>query len=1144
MSAFTQVYFALLDFVEPLRRRLETPEGVEYLFYRYGWSVTLDDPGFAQFRQVASAIGPLERFIASAETARANDDLDATEIAALAVAASDLVLALSAFSPSNLSGLADPFGRAEFWESVAELIFEDLLEEYLRIRHPAWFLVLRAWGAIRYDATPPTVPGRKSFTRTWFDWTRAKAAIEDPIAALKQVYHWGDPAQPFAHREALEMLRAVLRALHGPTKWIAPAMMRKAPFAADPARGIADDHAALRSILLERDFPAEKAFYRIGFEVFPASRSGEAQPSGLMLRPLLEGGAEKTLPLTKRVSFRIQTAAAAGDSIGVALFPDDVTLFGGAPALGTKLELLTTGTEPWFVLGDPKGSRIEVAGFSLAAELGGATLADPEVSLRFACAGDAGAPGCTIVLSFSDADAFVRGVSPAGNLKVAFAPELRWSSKTGFAFGGAPTLAVDIPVSVTLGPVTISSVRLSAAPKGSGFGLRAGVSLVGRLGPLTVAIDGIGVACDLVPHTRADIQALPPGERAPSLGALDVHTHFAYPTGIGIALDAGGVVSGGGFLGHVDTEYQGAFELSILDIAVKAYGLIETKDDHYSAIIVLSAEFSPSITLGYGFTLEGVGGIAGFNRTIALPNIEAAIWSGHFGDLLFPAHPATAAPALMRALDSYFPAAPGRYVFGPLAKIGWGGVVDANVGLLVELPSPVKVLLVGEIALMVPKDKPKLQLHVSFAGGVDMGQKLVFFDASIHDSKIGGFTLSGDLAFRYSWGSAPVLAFSVGGFHPHYQPPANFPTLRRLTLAITHESVQITAQGYLAVTSNSVQLGGHIELTAGTSALNVHGYLGFDALVQRHPFAFSFELSAGVDLRTGTKTLASVHLDGSASGTSPWYVSATASLSLWLFDVSVHVHKKWDDDAATSLPAADPKPEVIAALRDMAAWSSVLPAGVRSAVTLRPADSGARLLVDPAGGLRVAQRVAPLGQAITRFNGVPLAQPLTLSIDAPSIAGETHATPTTEEFALAQFTELSDAQKLSLPSFARLAGGIEIGARASDVGSGDRLRAVATTAGYATTIIDDHVAPGRPYIVSATTHALLHARLSPAVAATSPIAFAEEHYVIASTADLRAHPDLSGDGSKLGALRALAAHVAANPESRGQLQILLAHEAT
>ena len=86
-------------------------------------------------------------------------------------------------------------------------------------------------------------------------------------------------------------------------------------------------------------------------------------------------------------------------------------------------------------------------------------------------------------------------------------------------------------------------------------------------------------------------------------------------------------------------------------------------------------------------------------------------------------------------------------------------------------------------------------------------------------------------------------------------------------------------------------------MTAGSGGFNVHGWLGFDALFEQDPMSFAFDLCAGVDLRTGTSVLASVHLDGQLSGPTPWNITGDASLSLLLFDVSVHFDKTWGTSA-------------------------------------------------------------------------------------------------------------------------------------------------------------------------------------------------------------------------------------------------------
>ena len=68
---------------------------------------------------------------------------------------------------------------------------------------------------------------------------------------------------------------------------------------------------------------------------------------------------------------------------------------------------------------------------------------------------------------------------------------------------------------------------------------------------------------------------------------------------------------------------------------------------------------------------------------------------------------------------------------------------------------------------------------------------------------------------------------SVGGFHPRYSPPAlPFPTPRRIALDILNTSVaRLRAEGYFAVTSNSVQFGCLAEAFFGFSALNVSGHI-------------------------------------------------------------------------------------------------------------------------------------------------------------------------------------------------------------------------------------------------------------------------------------------------------------------------------
>jgi hypothetical protein len=506
-----------------------------------------------------------------------------------------------------------------------------------------------------------------------------------------------------------------------------------------------------------------------------------------------------------------------------------------------------------------------------------------------------------------------------------------------------------------------------------------------------------------------------------------------------------------------------------------------------------------------------------------------------------------------------------------MAKIGWGdGIVEGEIALLLELPEPLKLLLLGEIEVGVPMERPQLELHISFDGGIDFGKKLAFFDATLHDSRIESFPITGDLAFRDGWDEDGSFALALGGFNPHFQPPASFPALKRLAITIGASVAQIEAQAYIALTANTLQFGARAEITAGTGSFNVHGWLGLDALCERDPISFTFDLSAGIDLRHGTDVLASVHLDGQLFGPTPWHISGEASLSLFLFDVSVHFDKTFGPSAGgVSLP--DPLSLLLAAFASQSSFQSVLPASVRAIVSVAAAaaDANGALLLEPAGTLRIAQRVLPFGQPLTRFGGAPLGRTVQFTMDGVTAFTTTFQPPPTateefapaqyfefssEEFAPAQYFEFSDAEKLSLPSFSKFDAGVEIAGDAIDLGSSGRSRAVVKPFTYDTTIFDGvSQRPGEDYTLGAGALQAMNGRVMAqptglgryALPAGTPsrVTLAPDRWVIAGVNDLALRPDIGSDGSKVGAQLALKRFLAANADQRGQLQVVMFEEA-
>jgi hypothetical protein len=98
-------------------------------------------------------------------------------------------------------------------------------------------------------------------------------------------------------------------------------------------------------------------------------------------------------------------------------------------------------------------------------------------------------------------------------------------------------------------------------------------------------------------------------------------------------------------------------------------------------------------------------------------------------------------------------------------------------------------------------------------------------------------------------------------------------------------------------------------------------------------------------------------------------------------------------------------------------------------VTLRALEPGAAVLAHPLATLQVRQRVAPLERTLDRFGTSVPSGAKRFRITQASIGGvRTSLTPLRDRFAPAQFTAMSDDQKLSAPSFEDMTAGAALGA--------------------------------------------------------------------------------------------------------------------
>lgn len=1009
--------------------------------------------------------------------------------------------------------------------------------------------VLRLLGIIEVSAQPANAAiFQPAYTARRVHWERISQWFQKPQQVFADIYGWGTPTLTI--EPLFDALQSLSYSINSPGifDYPSPALL------ATVAPGV-----SVAGRRVERIFQmplVDLTAAQLTFAITPIPTATAAEPQGLAFVVAATGTlAGLTIPITDHVSIVFAGTLDATAGLALTLRPGqkpavlaDVESTGSPLSNGdltATVQYAVADSEPPFALLDVgDGSGITLRGASIGGGVSASTGQPFDVLIT------AGLQKGQLTISTSGADSFLSAILPSGGIQVSFDFSLDWSSTTGVHFDGGATLETALAINATIGPFEIDTIHVLLQLTGGDLQLALTVTGSGTLGPITASVDRIGIASTLEFHTG-------------NLGPVDLEFGFQPPSGLGIAIDAG-PISGGGYITFdpASGRYAGILSLSLYDLAISAIGLLDTKlpggQSGYSFLIIISVQFDVGIQLGFGFTLTGVGGLCGINRSMLTDAIQAGLRKNVLNAILFPPDPIANAPQIISELSTIYPPALGRYVFGPMLQIAWGTptLIQAEIGFLIEVPSPIVIAILGQLAMRLPtQDAPVVVLQIDVLGVIDFGQQLFSIDAALHDSRVVTFTLTGAMAFRLTWGASANFVLSVGGFNPHYTPPPSFPTLQPLTLALNQGPMRLTLQAYLAVTSNTFQIGAKLELYMAAGSFNVDGWLGFDALIIFSPFSFEVDFTAGLALKSGSSTIMGITVDGTLTGPTPWHAEGDAHVSILFFSVSVHVSLTIGDAQSNPLPQVNAWTPLQAAIAAPGNWSGALPPGAPSVATFAPPEGAAApVLVDPAGTLTLREKVLPLNQPITKFgDAVPQGQ-AEFDITAVTLGGQPAGyTTITDEFAPGQFEDLSDSDKLSLPSFEPMIAGLTIGDGAVDFG-----KQYEVDIEYETVILDTPLVSRIGVRYGLSQVAVLAMSNSGAAArgplfttgihASSPnasepplVALAAEQYVVAGVADLQVR-NVVVPTTKSAAFAALAQYVAQNPAERDQLQVVPLYE--
>jgi hypothetical protein len=887
------------------------------------------------------------------------------------------------------------------------------------------------------------------------------------------------------------------------------------------------------------------------------------QPPGLLasLGLTLPDNLSLTLPLSSIWSVNLQASATLTAGVSATITPPvTVSLQPPTGTLTGQLQMSLVAAapdaaDPIILIGETDSGLLMSsftvgAGVNLTWNAGtGTATVDPSITVAVS--------GGKAVIDMSDSDGFLATILSGIDVHAGFDLSATWRLDTGLHITGGAQLEIDLPLHLDLGPVSLPTLYLIGGVANNAITLEVSAALGITLGPISGSVDRVGLLGTLTfPQSGGN------------LGPANLQLAFKPPNGLGLSIDAG-VVTGGGYISFDPSkgQYAGVLQMSLVDtIGITVIGVIDTimpdGSTGFSFILIITFTLPP-IQLGFGFTLNGVGGLGGVNRGMDTNALQAGFQAHTLDAIMFPSDPIDNAPQIISEIQSFFPIAQGNYIFGPLLEIGWGEptLITFTVGVILSVPNPIIIAILGLIDAGLPtEDEALIEIHIEVLGIIDFGTKTLSIDGSMYDSTVLIYALAGDLALRLSWGSNPNFLYSLGGFNPNFNTDGlDIPQMARLSVSLGFgDNPRISSNSYFAVTSNTVQFGANVQAYASFGGFSIQGYLGFDVMIVLSPFSFEFDFNCNFDVAYDGTTLMGLNVDGLFQGPTPWNFQGSVSITFLFFTVSASANLTWGNSNQATIPSKPVLPDLFTALQNPQDWSAALPAATTVGVSFAtPNPNDTTLCVHPMGTLQVKEKVVPLDLPITMYGNATPSDGTEFSIQSVQINAQTESITTIQDyFAPGQFLTLSDADKLSNPSFELYDAGVNIGSSAVLNGQ-DSPRTVTYNEFYIYDLAGFSQF-SQIYQMPANIHLALSAQgagfTSPAKntglgkysngQTSSPIAVNEPQYVVTSVNDLSVRSDIApGSGtSYFQAKSALGTYLATNPAESQDLQIIPLHE--
>lgn len=929
-----------------------------------------------------------------------------------------------------------------FMSEIAKRIFELLIVDYISNNVPRLYTFLLALGIIEVEYHEDTNT-RPAYLRSKIRTDILSSLVSDPTSVLKLLYNWG--IESFNFQKLAEYLQEFCISLD------IPASIKRVR--EELGEGYQDSGQTTETI----EWMVKIPFFDTEIEGIPVEvgiavlelPSEEDKLPGVIIQPMIPPLNEE-YRISDEISLRIEPGTDLSTVFGILVRPNNISLRypfrkDNLPAesiFGLVLEYKPS--RPKIIFGSPLSSRLQIGGASinLHAKFGSTNQLRLELSAK----------DLSLVLDLKGEDGLLNRLFGGSDLIIPIPLSVEWSNVSGLRFKGGSGFSISFNPHLKIGGAKIDKLTLQLlsgdrVDPDPNFATQILLSIGGNIGPVSFSMDGIGLQLKTV-------------FKDGNAGPFDIGVDIIPPHGIGLAINANGV-KGGGFISRRENQYSGIIDLNLSGYSIQALVIVKT-DPFTSLLFAIFSQFRTPLQLGAGWKITKIGGLLGINHTVSHNSIASGIKSGILDNIMFPENIISNAPSVISNFETVFPVLQGQNIIGPAIRIAYGTptLIAGDVAVILEFPNPFLLSILGKVTSKLPnQDNPIIQINIGILGALDIVNGKAEVYGSLYDSKILGYSLSGDMAMAVSWGSERNFIFSVGGFNPKFTPPANFPpfgapTLKRLNLAF---SSNVRLECYMALTSNTLQVGARIDAVFSAAGATISGYLEFDALVQFSPLYYIVDVEGGLSVKFKGRSLASVNFAGFLEGPNPHRIKGSVRFSILWWSISKSVDETFGEQLPEQVSQIDPWPFLRDALAQNESWSQNIPVWTSTSVSIKETseieEDVIRQLVHPFGNLKVSQKVVPLNHRLTKFGVADPTENFRFEIVSINGIPASNLVQIQDYFAPAQFTKYDNSEILTLKSYDLMNSGVFVGTTVGEQVSCDMNSASSKKMEYETIIL-------------------------------------------------------------------------------------------